>query len=36
MSGAIMDTLQETRLADRTIVFVLADHGEMLGNGGLW
>lgn len=35
-AGALMRTLSETGLAADTITFVLADHGEMLGERGLW
>ncbi|HEX3499931.1 MAG TPA: choline-sulfatase [Stellaceae bacterium] len=34
--GALRRTLRETRLADDTIVILLADHGDMLGERGLW
>jgi choline-sulfatase len=34
--GSLLATLQETRFADETVVVVLADHGEMLGERGLW
>ncbi|HZU62345.1 MAG TPA: choline-sulfatase [Novosphingobium sp.] len=34
--GAILDTLAETGLAENTIVIVCGDHGEMLGERGLW
>ncbi|MEC5317776.1 choline-sulfatase [Brenneria populi subsp. brevivirga] len=34
--GDILDTLKETGLADDTIVLVISDHGEMLGERGLW
>lgn len=34
--GAVLDALQAAHLADDTIVVVLADHGEMLGEHGLW
>jgi choline-sulfatase len=34
--GTLMTTLRETRLDAGTIVFVLADHGDMLGERGLW
>ncbi|CAB3778219.1 Choline-sulfatase [Paraburkholderia caffeinitolerans] len=34
--GAILDTLKATGLADDTIVIVTSDHGEMLGERGLW
>ncbi|MCT4700655.1 choline-sulfatase [Enterobacteriaceae bacterium H20N1] len=34
--GEVIRTLEETGLAEDTIVFVVADHGEMLGERGLW
>lgn len=34
--GLILDTLVETGLADNTVVIVCGDHGEMLGERGLW
>lgn len=34
--GKVIRTLEETGLAEDTIVFVVADHGEMLGERGLW
>ena len=34
--GSLMTTLRETRFADETVIVVLADHGEMLGERGLW
>lgn len=34
--GRILAALRATRLADNTIVMVIADHGEMLGERGLW
>ncbi len=34
--GALLATLRDTRLDDNTVVVVLADHGEMLGERGLW
>lgn len=34
--GGIMGALRESALADNTIVIVIADHGEMLGERGLW
>ena len=34
--AAMMHTLEETGRADDTIVIVVADHGEMLGERGLW
>jgi len=34
--GAILETLAQARLADDTVVILLSDHGEMLGERGLW
>ena len=34
--GALMTALRQARLEADTIVFVLADHGDMLGERGLW
>jgi choline-sulfatase len=34
--GMLMQTLREARLLDNTVVLVLADHGDMLGERGLW
>jgi choline-sulfatase len=34
--GALVGALTETKLVDDTIVIVIADHGEMLGERGLW
>ena len=34
--GALLGTLRETGLGDNTIVLLLADHGDMLGERGLW
>ena len=34
--GALLDTLAQLRLADDTMVILLSDHGEMLGERGLW
>jgi choline-sulfatase len=34
--GRLMRALRETRLADETIVLFLSDHGELLGERGLW
>ena len=34
--GALLGALGEAGLADDTVVAVLADHGEMLGERGLW
>ena len=34
--GTLMSTLHETRLDTHAIVLVLADHGDMLGERGLW
>ena len=35
-AGALLGALGESGLAENTIVIVLADHGEMLGERGLW
>lgn len=34
--GQVLDTLDETGLADNTVVIVCTDHGDMLGERGLW
>ena len=34
--GALLAALAEARFADDTIVVLLADHGDMLGERGLW
>ncbi len=34
--GTLLGALSDTRLADNTIVVLLADHGDMLGERGLW
>jgi choline-sulfatase len=34
--GSLVTTLKETRRYDDTVIVVLADHGEMLGERGLW
>lgn len=34
--GMLLQTLRQARLADNTVVMVLADHGDMLGERGLW
>ena len=34
--GILLSTLREARFADNTVVMVLADHGDMLGERGLW
>jgi choline-sulfatase len=34
--GALLATLEDARFADNTIVLLLADHGDMLGERGLW
>ena len=34
--GRLMKTLQDTGLADNTVVIFTADHGEMLGERGMW
>ncbi|GAA0336841.1 choline-sulfatase [Sphingomonas oligophenolica] len=34
--GTVLDALGETGLAEDTIVLLIGDHGEMLGERGLW
>ncbi len=34
--GRILDTLERTGLSDNTAVFFVSDHGEMLGERGMW
>ncbi|GAB3686362.1 choline-sulfatase [Salinisphaera aquimarina] len=34
--GGILDVLERTRMADNTIVLFVSDHGDMLGERGLW
>jgi len=34
--GQLMKTLNETGLADNTIVILVSDHGEMMGERGMW
>src|ERR1700722_7975918 len=34
--GSLLNTLRAARLADNTVVMLLADHGDMLGERGLW
>ena len=34
--GSLLDALESTGQADDTVVVVLSDHGEMLGERGLW
>jgi len=34
--GSLVAALEETRFAAQTVILVLADHGEMLGERGLW
>jgi choline-sulfatase len=35
-TGAVLDALRDAGLADNTIVVYCSDHGEMLGEHGLW
>ena len=34
--GVLLARSREARLADDTVVLLLADHGDMLGERGLW
>jgi choline-sulfatase len=34
--GALLTALADARFADNTVVLLLADHGDMLGERGLW
>jgi choline-sulfatase len=34
--GALLDTLRQAQLDANTVILVLADHGDMLGERGLW
>jgi len=34
--GAILDALRSTGLAENTVIVVTSDHGDMLGERGLW
>jgi choline-sulfatase len=34
--GALVSALREARFADNTVIMLLADHGDMLGERGLW
>ncbi len=34
--GKILDCLEETHLAENTVVFYFSDHGEMAGEHGMW
>jgi choline-sulfatase len=34
--GVLLSTLREARFGDNTVVMLLADHGDMLGERGLW
>jgi choline-sulfatase len=35
-AGRLLETLKQLKLDDNTMVIVLADHGDMLGERGLW
>ncbi|MES2741230.1 MAG: choline-sulfatase [Pseudomonadota bacterium] len=34
--GVLLDTLAQTGLADNTVIVLTSDHGDMLGERGLW
>lgn len=34
--GSLLDVLERTRMRDNTVVIFLSDHGDMLGEKGLW
>ncbi len=34
--GTLLDTLEETNLLDNTVVVFTSDHGEMMGERGMW
>jgi len=34
--GMVLEALEETHLAENTVVFYFSDHGEMAGEHGLW
>ena len=34
--GTLVNALREARFADNTVILLLADHGDMLGERGLW
>jgi len=34
--GELLDVLARTRMADKTVVVFVSDHGDMLGERGLW
>src|SRR5690606_10982039 len=34
--GELLDVLERTRMADDTVVVFCSDHGDMLGERGLW
>lgn len=34
--GLVLDALDQAGMADNTVVLVISDHGEMLGERGLW
>ena len=36
MVGTLLDTLEATGLSGNTLVVVTPDHGDMLGERGLW
>ncbi|NBR39400.1 MAG: choline-sulfatase [Alphaproteobacteria bacterium] len=34
--GGLVETLERTNLMDNTYIFVISDHGDMLGERGMW
>jgi len=34
--GVLLDTLQDTNLLENTVIIITSDHGDMMGERGLW